>query len=524
MRTKSSVGGRAREGLALIAAGAWLYAAAAPVADVEELRVAVINAGAGSVITLAAGEFVLDSPLQPPSGVTLKGAGAGETIIAAASSWNPGTGDLPDNETDFSTANQNAYLINLGTGTTGITIADLSLTGPTLHGAILGNNCDTLHVSNCHFKDFLWSSIRTWRMNDAKIHDNEFVDAGGKYSGRTGGALFMTWVKHSEFWNNRIYKTENCERNFYGFKGKQGKHCRFHHNDVLVNFSFEFAHENDQYIEIDHNHFTGTISIPKWAGGPVPDGGYTYHIHHNWLQSSYQLEWARNGAEVDHNLFDFDVEKDKGNLISEFGQQASAGPTDFHDNLIKNPGRGLFWGRGAISNYSFYNNHVIANKTVTPREDGLFGFNTGSDFSTIVIKDNIFECHDLDRPLVRNEQSYGATIENNTFVGIADADKIDNPQTGDVKGPTEHLKFHVGVNDEYLVDGWTATKADAVAVRPGNARPANQATRGVSRKVTGVYTVQGRELRRGAGAPGAAQVQIRDGRMAPWDAGAAGKR
>jgi nitrous oxidase accessory protein len=470
----------------------------AQVTTTPELIDAVESAGAGDTVHMGAEEFVLTEPLQPPSGVALIGAGAGETVIRASSSWNPGTGDLPDNETDFSSANQNAYLINLGTATTGITIANLTLTGPTLHGAILGNNCDTLAVYNVHVKDFLWSSIRTWRMNDAKIHDNEFVDAGGKYGGRTGGALFMTWVKFSEFWNNRISKTPDCPRNFYGFKGKQGKNCRFHHNDVLVNFSFEFAHENDRYIEIDHNHFTGTISIPKWAGGPVPDGGYTYHIHHNWLQSSYQLEWARNGAEVDHNLFDFDVEKDKGNLISEFGQVAYEGPTDFHDNLIKNPGRGLFWGRAPISNYSFYNNHVIANKTVTPRTDGLFGFNTGSDFSTIVIKDNIFECHDLDRPLVRNDESYGATIENNTFVGIADADKIDNPQTGNVKGPKEPLLFHVGVDDEYLVDGWEVTKASVTTAGAGHPvrvyRPGVKSRTPVS---TGTYTLRGRRIHGG---------------------------
>ncbi len=503
--------------MAFLAAGFW-SPTGAQIAAVAELIDALRDAEPGTTIELAAGEFVLTEPLRPPAGVALAGAGPGETVITAASSWDPGTGDLPDNETDFSSANQGAYLINLGNGTTGITISDMTLTGPTLHGAILGNNCDTLEVYNVHVVDFLWSSIRTWRMDNAKIRDNEFVDAGGKYSGRTGGALFMTWVKQSEFWNNRIYKTENCERNFYGFKGKQGKRCRFHHNDVLVNFSFEFAHENDQYLEIDHNHFTGTISIPKWAGGPVPEGGYTYHIHHNWLQSSYQLEWARNGAEVDHNLFDFDVEKDKGNLISEFGQVAYEGPTLFHDNLIKNPGRGLFWGRAAISNYSFYNNHVIANKTVTPREDGLFGFNTASDFSTIAIRDNIFECRGLDRPLVRNEESYGATIENNSFTGISDENKIDNPQTGNVKGPTEHLKFYVGVNDEYLVDGWTVTKADAVARGPESGplaiRPACEA----SRQVKGAYTVLGRRIQRiegnsRAGNATARQPIVHDGRM-----------
>jgi len=425
---------------------------------------ALANATPGTIINIGPGNFLFSAPLDIKTGITLKGSGLEKTVLAADTNWKPGTSDLPDEEMKYTSANQNAYLLNLGTNRKKIILSDLTLTGPSIHGAILCNNCDSIEVFNAQIKDFLWAGIRTWGMKHTKIHDNIFIDAGGEYKW-TSGALFMTWFSNSEFWNNRISKSPGSKHQFYGFKGREGRNSRIHHNDVSVDFSAEFPFENDNYMEIDHNHFTGCISIPKYAGGPVPTGGYTFHIHHNWLTTSYQLEWSRNGAEIDHNLFDFDTNKDGGNLISQFGNVAYPGPTLFHDNLIKNPGRGVFWGDANMGGYSFYNNHVIANKTITPRTDGLFGFSAGCTFSTISIKNNIFECIGLARPMVRNSASYAAQFENNTFINISDSAKITNPSTGAAKGPVEPLVFTVGVNDEYTVNGWTVAKTGA-PVRP----------------------------------------------------------
>jgi len=228
-----------------------------------------------------------------------------------------------------------------------------------------------------------------------------------------------------------------------------------------VGFSLEYPFENDQFIEIDHNAFTGPISIPKHAGGAVPEGGYTFHVHHNWLQSSYALEWHRNGAAVDHNLFDFDTEEDGGNLISGFSKVTAPGPTDFHHNLVRNPGRGLFWDEGPYNRYAFHHNHVIGKTTRTPRTDGLFGFDKETDFSTISIRHNIIELTGTERPLMRNDASYGAAIENNQLTGISDSDKFENPQANEPRGLQEPLAFRAGVGGEYAVEGWTVRQVGA---------------------------------------------------------------
>ena len=279
----------------------------------------------------------------------------------------------------------------------------------------------------------------------------------GLKGGITGGAIFTIWMADSEIAHNRFTRTQMGKADeFYGIKGRQGKRCRIHHNTILVNFSIEFPFENDEDVEIAYNVCSGTISIPKHAGGPVPPSGRTFHIHHNWLRDSYAIEFVRNGVEISHNLFDCDPQKDHGNLISAFGKAAAIGPAIFHNNLVSTPGRGVVWMNEAYSHLDIRNNHVIARTTATPRKDGLFGFNPAADFRTISIRNNVIECQGQARPLLRNDASYGAVIQNNRLVNVSDAHRLENPQTGTTQGLEEPLHFECGVHGEFTVNGWEA--------------------------------------------------------------------
>jgi nitrous oxidase accessory protein len=362
-------------------------------------------------------------------------------------------------------AGTRAYLVRLRDKAAGITISDLTLRGPQLHGAIYGWENHDLHLHHLRIQDTLWTGIRTFLLKGAKIHDCEFMDAGGRWErgepglkgGITGGAIFAIWMADSEIAHNRFVRTQLGKADeFYGIKGRQGKRCRIHHNTILVNFSIEFPFENDEDVEIDHNVCHGTVSIPKYAGGPVPQSGRTFHIHHNWFRDSYAIEFVRNGIEISHNLFDFDVQKDHGNLISGFGKAAAKGPASFHNNLVSNPGRGVVWINEALYNLEIRNNHVITRTTATPRKDGLFGFNPGCDFKTIRIRDNIIECQGQARPLLRCDESYGAVLRNNALTNVSDTDRYDNPRSDARAGLESPLKFECGVHGEFTVDGWEA--------------------------------------------------------------------
>ena len=429
------------------------------------LIAAVRDAAEGTTIDIGPGTFELSAPLEPKTGMTLNGAGIDKTIITHTAGWKPSTKTLPDPEMKTAGMDTRAYLLRLKDKAADITVSNMTLRGPQLHGAIFGWLNQNAHLHHLRIQDTLWSGIRTFGMKGAKIHDCEFIDAGGRWDrgepglkgGITGGAIFAIWISDSEIYDNRFFRTQmGAADEFYGIKGRKGTRCHIHHNTFKVNFSMEFPFEGDEDMEIDHNICEGTISIPKYAGGSVPASGRTFHIHHNWMRDSYSFEFVRNGVEIDHNLFDFDVKNDGGNLISSFGSAPAKGPASFHNNIVNNPGRGVVWINEIFNNLEIRNNHIITRTTPTPRKEGLFGLNPGCDFKTISIRDNIIECQGQARPLVRSKESLGAIIRNNELTNVSDADQYANPRADSRAGLEKPLKFECGMHGEFSVDGWEA--------------------------------------------------------------------
>lgn len=454
--------------LALASAlGLLLWAAPAlardPVRTTDELVAAVKGAKEGDTIELAAGTFELDATLDLKGRTTLKGAGIDKTTLTHTARWKPSTKTLPDPEMRLEGLDTDAYLIRIKRDTSGVTISDMTLHCPQLHGAIFAWFHTDLHLHHLRIKETLWSGVRTFGMKKAKVHDCEFIDAGGRWSkgepgkkgGITGGGIFAVWMADCEFRDNRFARTnDRPEREFYGLKVRQGVRCRVHHNTIETGFCMEFPFENDEDNEIDHNYLWYALSFPKHAGGVVPKSGKTFHVHHNYFRHSYAIEFVRNGVEIDHNLFDFDVKDDGGNLISGFGNADAKGPAKFHNNLVNNPGRGVIWINEVFNNLEVRNNHIMCRTTKTPRKDGLFGFNPKCDFKTIAVKDNVIECEGEPRPLLRCKESYDAAVENNKLVNVADADKLKNPKADRPVGPEKPLAFECGVKGEFTVDGW----------------------------------------------------------------------
>lgn len=452
--------------LPLLAASAFAFppAFAEPITTTAELVAAVREGAEGDVIEIGPGAFALDAPLEPKTGMTIRGAGMEKTVLTHVPGWKPSTEKLPDSEVNMKRIDTYAYLIRLEDKAGDVTLSDLTIRAPQLHGAVFGARNENLHLHHLRIEDVRYCGVRTFFSRGAKIHDCEFIDAGGRWKrggipgkdgGISGGALFVTWMTDSEIFHNRITRTKpGKEHGHYGIKGRGGRRIHIHHNTIEVNFSIEFPFEGADEFEIDHNILEGVVSIPKYAGGKVPESGRTYHIHHNYFTTSYAIEFVRNGVEISHNLFDFDAERDGGNLISAFGKAPGAGPAVFHNNLVRNPGRGVIWINEPYNHLTVRNNHIVANTTATPRTGGLFGLNGRSDFSTVSIVDNIIECRGQARPLLRSDASYGAEIRNNRLVNVSDADRYENPETDAEPGLEAPLRFRCGVHGAMIVDGW----------------------------------------------------------------------
>ena len=118
--------------------------------------------------------------------------------------------------------------------------------------------------------------------------------------------------------------------------------------------------------------------------------------------------------------------------------------------------RGVIWISEVFNKLEIRNNHIVTRTTATPRTDGLFGFNPGCDFQTIMIQDNIIECEGQARPLLRSKESYGALVRNNTLTNVSDTGRYENSRTGKTIGLEKPLKFECGVHGEFSVDGWQA--------------------------------------------------------------------
>jgi len=464
--------------LTLFATALTLSLRAEPVSTAEALAVAVAEAKSGAVIELAVGTFRLTQPLDVKGGVTLKGAGIGKTIVTSAESWSANPATLPDPETDRLKFDQTGYLIRCVNDTDNITISGMTLTGPRMHGAIFGVANKGLHFHDLRIADFMYSGIRTYIMQSAKIHDCTFENAGQRWDkgkpgvkgGITGGGIFAIWMSDTEIWNNRFLNTVKApNEHYYGIKGRQARRVHIHHNTIEAGFTIELPFDSDEDVEIDHNILLAAISIPKHAGGPVPKSGRTFHIHHNYFRDGYSIEFVRNGVEIDHNLFDFDAAQDGSNLISAFGDVAATGPASFHNNLVSNPGRGVMWMNEPYAKLEVRNNHIIARTTAEPRTEGLFGFNEKSDFKTFRFANNIIECIGTPRPLFRNDASGVALVENNTLTNITDTQRYTNKQTGAAIGLEAPLRFECGVNSEMTVDGWMSAKTpDPLTPRSGS--------------------------------------------------------
>ena len=217
------------------------------VSTTEALLTAVREGAAGATIELAAGTYLLKAPLEPKAGMTITGAGMGETIITHDPTWKPSTATLPDPEMKTKGMDTHAYLFRLQDKAANITLSGMTLRGPQLHGAIFGSGNDGLHLHHLSIEEVLWCGIRTFSMTGAKIHDCEFIDAGGKWKkggipgtdgGISAGAIFAVWMKDSEISHNRFTRTRmGKEHAFFRHQRAAGQalpHSSQHHRSRLL--------------------------------------------------------------------------------------------------------------------------------------------------------------------------------------------------------------------------------------------------------------------------------------------------
>ena len=445
------------------------------VTTTAELVNAVNSGEPGTTVNVAAGTYALPSTLRLKNGMSIIGAGAGQTIIQNAPGFAFPVAAWYDADVNFEFSNPNAYLIDLGRDQANLSVRNVTLTGPQVYGGIHYIACNNVTISGVEFVNFRWSGIRGFIGDNITITNNRFLDAGGQTVngdgsfGTTGGSLFISYMGLSVIDNNRFERTGTRLDNVFGVKGREFRNTRISNNTIRCDFAIELPFENDYYVDIENNYLDGVLSVPRFAGGLLPPTGanpYTFRIRNNYFTKSYSIEGPHNGMIVERNVFDFPVDSDYGNLFSTFdpGSEtpAAPGPLDFNNNIVINPGRGVFWSDAVWNNLSFTNNHIQADEIVASEfPEGFFSFRDSSpamggqltNYNTITIANNVVEIFGQSRNLIRHSSAYAANISNNQLINVADASTMTNPQTGALRGLVTPLNFNVGVNGEFNVNG-----------------------------------------------------------------------
>ncbi len=368
-------------------------------------------------IHLAPGDYLATRTAHPKDGVTIVGRkpyGKDRTRILASKSWK-----LSDTPRD---ARESEYLIAF-TKAKHIRIHNLALACDPEHrinGAIRVFRSEGITLEALHIQEFRWAGLHVENCKKVSIQKCVLHNASTDRSKYWSGSIRTRYPKESEIAHNRI---TSSFKGGYGYKGGGHTKVRFHHNliDVKSEFSFESAHENEFGVEMDHNHFTGCISIPKSGKSADPNTRgfkYTFWIHHNYLTDSYTIEGPRNHLRVERNWIH--VEKSNGRFYTHHGG-INKGPIWIHHNIIENVDRAVVWmNRGLAENIHVTNNTIFC-ADAGKRSGAILSAYTADRLNNWTFKNNIVvAAWSQPRKLVQEKRGVPTkmTISNNLCVNV----------------------------------------------------------------------------------------------------------
>ncbi|MGL4461581.1 MAG: hypothetical protein ACRC1K_05455 [Planctomycetia bacterium] len=244
---------------------------------------------------------------------------------------------------------------------TDLTVSNLELCSDPKHritGAFYCRDGTRVKLQHLRVHDFRWNGLRVEFSKQVEIENCHLEDASTEVlPWREGGLIRTRWLEDSRVHHNRIIARKTYG---YGYKGGGHRKFRFDHNFVdTTYFAYESPFEDEFEVDLDHNHLTRCISIPRDNGIDPKTKGYEYgyRIHHNYLTDSYTVEGPRGYLEFDHNWVR--VEKLGGRIYSHHGAHSS-GPIWIHHNVIENVSLNLIWmNEGRVDELNVVNNTIF---------------------------------------------------------------------------------------------------------------------------------------------------------------------
>jgi hypothetical protein len=339
-------------------------------------------------LKLAPGTYAEERTAKPKAGLTISGAGVTgnqASRVVASKTWLLGPVVAPPKPpAEFLISAVRVKDVNIR----GIAFA--SDPSHRISGAMNINHCENIIVADCTIEDFRWAGLYVTHTSKLELAHCQFRNAATEKDKYHTGSIRSQWLKDSSIHDCSIVHTEGKE---YGYKAGGHQNVKFYNNkiEILGEFAFESAHENEFGLDIYNNEFNGCISVPKSGQGANPnERGFTFSvwIHHNVLTDSYTVEGPRNHLRLSHNHIR--ITRPNGRVYSQHGGD-NKGPVWIHHNVVENLDRAFVWkNRGRAENITVTNNLVFCAET--PRAGAIIDA-SHSDKEPIAgwtVIDNIF--------------------------------------------------------------------------------------------------------------------------------------
>lgn len=348
-------------------------------------------------IRLAAGEYPeTESTLLAP-GVSLAGAGIGQTVIRWSARQDP-------RETKASPEAEKTAIRAMDTANASISgftlIGNLpddrrANTGITVHGA------HDFSIHDCEVKGFEFTGIWLHDAVGSTIRNNRLEDNGMPHKDSCSGGLQIGHLTDCSIHHNTIrehrgaYGIKTCipewtERND-PWSAPKAKLVRvlIHDNDIRLrqqggwgqgqpNIAIELWHAEPDTCEIFRNRTNTCVSLVE--GGTAAK---TIRVHHNLFLLdpgyNYALEAGFHNMEIDHNVFRNGIYP-----IATFGPPPSN--MNIHNNVFDGIEDITLLALSGVTGFRFVNNTVVVKKDMPVLSLGKHG----KESRGILIADNLF--------------------------------------------------------------------------------------------------------------------------------------
>lgn len=280
-----------------------------------------VPANQGHIIRVSAGTFV-ELQMTLPPGVSIIGAGAGQTIIKSDPSfyYNPASPGYSPNKILIQVASG-----SLTPGNQSIENLTIDGDGKKLHGAIYVKYRTNVLLKGLNITGTNFTGIWLWDVKDSRVTEVNLKNCAWGSSAWSSGTIDLANLERVEIDHVTVDEGFGNGIKALGTNG-QMHYLKVHDNRISVvpfgqwqttsggnapNIAFELWNVDMLGCELYNNYIDNNISLvmdlAQWAS---PRGQSTIHVYNNTLDletraqgAGYSIEVSVHDIEIDHNYF-----------------------------------------------------------------------------------------------------------------------------------------------------------------------------------------------------------------------------